>query len=113
MGQADLEWLTANFPNLGYDPEAGVIEGELDVRAAYDSEQGKLHIGSDDTKTSMDSYLHDSFSIRIELDAPDHNAGPPCTKSAVGTHGSQPGRTSRSLIFISTRTELAAWDSSS
>ena len=76
VGQADLEWLTANFPNLGYDPEAGVIEGELDVRAAYDSEQGKLHIGSDNTTTSMDSYLHDAFSIGIELDTLDHSGWP-------------------------------------
>ncbi len=76
LGQADLEWLTANFPNLGYDPEAGVIEGELDVRAAYDSEQGKLHIGSDGTTASMDSYLHDAFSIGIELDTLDHSGWP-------------------------------------
>ena len=76
LRQADLEWLTANSPDLSYDPEAGVIEGELDVRAAYDSEQGKLHIGSDDATASMDSYVSDSFSIRVELDAPDHNGWP-------------------------------------
>ena len=76
VGQADLEWLAATFPNLGHDPEAGVIEGELDVHAAYDSEQGKLHIGSDDATTSMHSYLRDTFSIRIELDTLDHNGWP-------------------------------------
>ena len=76
VGQADLEWLAATFPNLVYDPEAGVIEGELGVRAAYDSEQGKLHIGSDDATSSMDSYIRDSFSIRIQLDALDHNGWP-------------------------------------
>ena len=76
MGQADLEWLAATFPNLGHDPEAGVIEGELDVHAAYDREQGKLHIGSDGVTMSMDSYLRDSFSIRIGLDTLDHNGWP-------------------------------------
>ena len=76
LRQADFEWLSASLPDLCYDSEAGVIEGELDVRAAYDGEQGKLHIGSDDTTASMDSYVSDSFSIRIELDAPDHNGWP-------------------------------------
>ena len=85
VGQGDLEWLAASFPDLSYDPEAGVSECELDVRAAYDSEQGKLHIGRDDATASLDSYLRDSFSIRIELDALDHN-GWPTVHEAGGRH---------------------------
>ena len=42
LRQADLEWLSASFPDLRYDPEAGIIAGELELRAAYDREQGKL-----------------------------------------------------------------------
>ena len=72
----DLEWLAASFPDLHYDREAGVIAGELELRAAYEREQGKLRIGSDDATASMDSYLCDSFSIRIKLDALDQNGWP-------------------------------------
>ena len=56
--------------------EAGVIAGELEVRAAYDSGEDKLRIGSDDATASMDSYLSDSFSIRIDLAALDRNGWP-------------------------------------
>ena len=76
MRQIDLEWLSASFPDLHYDPEARVIEGQLQLSAAYNRAQGKLRIGSDDATLSMDSYLCDSFSIRIELDALDHNGWP-------------------------------------
>ena len=76
LRQADLEWLVARFPGLQYDREAGVIAGELEVHAAYDGEQGNLLIGSDDATAGMDSYLRDSFSIRIELDALDRNGWP-------------------------------------
>ena len=76
LRQADPEWLSASFPDLRYDREAGVIVGELELRAAYDREKGKLRIGSDDATASMNSYLCDSFSIRIELDALDQNGWP-------------------------------------
>ena len=76
LGQADLEWLAASFPNLHHDSDAGVISGDLQLRAAYDSGQGKLRIGSDDATGRMDSYLRDSFSVRIDLDALDHNGWP-------------------------------------
>ena len=76
LRQADLEWMSANFPGLRYDPEARVIEGELELRAAYDRGQEMLHIGGDDATASMDSYFRDSFSIRIELDALDQNGWP-------------------------------------
>ena len=76
LGQADLEWLAASFPDLRFDAEAGVIAGELGFRAAYDSGEEKLHIGSDEATASMDSYLCDSFSIRIELAALDRNGWP-------------------------------------
>ena len=76
LRQADLDWLAASFPGLRYDREVGVIAGELELRAAYDSELGKLRIGSDDATAGMDSYLCDSFSIRIELDDLDRNGWP-------------------------------------
>ena len=47
LRQADLEWLAASFPNLHYDSDAGIIAGELELRAAYDGEREKLRIGSD------------------------------------------------------------------
>ncbi|MDE0672744.1 MAG: SEC-C metal-binding domain-containing protein [Caldilineaceae bacterium] len=76
LRQADLEWLAACFPNLCYDSDVGIIAGELELRAAYDGERGKLHIGSDDATMGMDSYLSDSFSIRINLDSLDQNGCP-------------------------------------
>ena len=76
LRQADLDWLAASFPDLRYDPGAGVIAGELELRAAYDREQEKLCIGSDDVTVSMESYLRDSFPIRIELNALDQNGWP-------------------------------------
>ena len=91
LRQSDLEWLSASFPDLRYDQEAGVIVGELELRAAYDREQGKLRIGSDDATVSMDSYLCDSFSIRIELDALDQN-GWPTVYEVGGRHAKIAGR---------------------
>ena len=86
LNQADLEWLSASFPDLCHDREAGVIAGDLKLRAAYDRIQEKLHIGSDDATASRDSYLCDSFSIRIELDARDRN-GWPTVYEVGGRHG--------------------------
>ena len=76
LSQAELEWLASEFPGLGCDSEAALIEGELELRAAYDGEAGKLLIGSDDATASMETYLCDSFSIRIELDSLDQNGWP-------------------------------------
>lgn len=73
---ADLEWLAASFPDLRFDSGAGVIAGELEVSAAYDNGEDKLRIGSDDTTASMNSYLSDSFSIRIDMAALDQNGWP-------------------------------------
>ena len=75
-GRPTLSGWRPSFPYLRYDREAGVIVGELEVRAAYDREQGRLRIGSDDATASMDSYLSDSFSIRIDLAALDRNGWP-------------------------------------
>ena len=76
LKQSDFEWLAANFPGLYHDLDARTIAGELELHAAYDSSVGKLRIGNDAATQSMDSYLCDSFSIRIELDAPDQNGWP-------------------------------------
>ena len=76
LRQVDLDWLAASFPNLRYDADARIIAGELELRAAYDSEHGMLRIGSDDATASMDSYLSDSFAIRIELDVLDQSGWP-------------------------------------
>ena len=85
LRQVDLEWLAASFPDLRYDAEAGVIEGELKLCAAYDGEQGKLRIGSDDATANMDSYLSDSFYIRTALDTLDQN-GLPVVYEVGGRH---------------------------
>ena len=76
LRQTDLDSLSASFPNLRYDSAVGVIEGELELHAAYDRGQQKLSIGSDDETSRMETYLSDSFSIRIETDAIDHNGWP-------------------------------------
>ena len=76
LRRTDLDSLSSNFPNLRYDSAAAVIEGELEMHAAYDREQQKLRIGSDDETSRMETYLSDSFFIRIETDAFDHNGWP-------------------------------------
>ena len=76
LSQTEIEWLASEFPDLRCDSEAALIEGELELRAAYDGEAGKLLIGSDDATVSTESYLCDSFSIRIELDSLDQNGWP-------------------------------------
>ena len=85
LRQTDLDSLSASFPNLRYDSAAGVIEGELELHAVYDRGQQKLSIGSDDETSSMETYLSDSFSIRIETDALDHN-GLPTVYEVGGRH---------------------------
>ena len=85
LRQTDLDSLSASFLNLRYDSAAGVIEGELELHAAYDRGQQKLSIGSDDETSSMETYLSDSFSIRIETDALDHN-GLPTVYEVGGRH---------------------------
>ena len=85
LRQTDLDSLSASFPNLRYDSAAGVIEGELELHAAYDRGRQKLSIGSDDETSRMETYLSDSFSIRIETDALDHN-GLPTVYEVGGRH---------------------------
>ena len=99
LEQADLDWLAASFPNLSHDSDAGVIAGELELRAAYDGGQEKLRIGSDNATESMDSYLSDSFSIRIELDALDHN-GWPTVYEVGGRHASIAAREKIEIIDL-------------
>ena len=76
LRQADHRSLAERFPGLRYDPDAGVIEGDLELHAAYDRKQNRLWIGSDDETSSIQTYLSDSFSIRIVLDEPDPNGWP-------------------------------------
>ena len=99
LRQADLEWLAASFPNLRYDSDAGIIAGELDLRAAYDSEREKLRIGSDEATMSMESYLSDSFSIRIELDSLDPN-GCPTVHEVGGRHARIADRENVAIIDL-------------
>ncbi len=76
LSPVELEWLTSEFPGLSCDSEAALIEGELELRAAYDGEAGKLLIGCDDATERMETFLCDSFSIRIDLDSFDQNGWP-------------------------------------
>ena len=99
LRQADLEWLSTRFPGLRYDSEAGVITGGLELRAAYDSEQEELRIGSDDATASMDSYLSDSFSVRIELDVFDLN-GWPAVYEVGGRHARIASRENIEIIDL-------------
>lgn len=71
LSPAALEWLASEFPGLRYDSEAGLIEGESEPRDVYDGETGTLRVGNDDATSIMDTYVRDSFSIKIELDSLD------------------------------------------
>ena len=53
-----------------------MLEGELELRAAFDGKAGKLRIGRDDATAIMETYLQVSFSIRIELESLDQNCWP-------------------------------------
>ena len=64
---SDISWLTMTFPGLVYKPERNQIVGKLRFRAAFDRESGELKWGDIHDYTRMDTYLSDSFEIRIDL----------------------------------------------
>ena len=76
FGRAELGWLESKFPALRFEPSTRVISGNLELRAAYDGEFDRLHIGNDRSTTKMSSYLCDSFAVRMELDNLDLNGWP-------------------------------------
>ena len=76
LRSTDLGWLMDSFPQLHYDANNKQIRGELIVCAAYDIRSGRMHIGEDDACRQFNSFLCDSFSVRIELDPVDVNGWP-------------------------------------
>ena len=72
----DLIWLANHQPDLKFDPSSNEIAGKLSFCAGFDSGSGKIRIGEDDLAKSMDSFLCDSFLIRIALDFPDKYGRP-------------------------------------
>ena len=69
---SDIEWLSASFPGLSYDPHEQVISGDLDFCGRYDSTKGLLHIEGA-VEAPVDSAVEvricDSFTVRIVLEA--------------------------------------------
>ena len=63
----DISWLATTFPGLLYKPERKEIIGKLRFRAAFDRDSGELKWGGIHDYTGMDTYLSDSFEIRIDL----------------------------------------------
>ena len=76
LGTADLEWLALSFPSLLYDAATDEIAGDLAFCAAYDSSLKRVRIGDDAANQRLDSFLCDSFSLRIDLDAIDKSGWP-------------------------------------
>ena len=67
LSRSDISWLATTFPDLVYKPEENQIVGKLRFRAAFDKEWGELKWGDIHDYTGMDTYLSDSFEIRIDL----------------------------------------------
>ena len=74
--QYGFEQLTARFPGLAYDVQAGEIRGEIGFCAAYDRDTGQLRIGDDADSSALDTFLCDAFSVRIDLGRTDNNGWP-------------------------------------
>ena len=72
----DVERLSASFPGLTHDAQAGAIVGHLDFCATYDRSSGHLRIGDAGETASLDTFLSDEFLVRIELGTSDDNGWP-------------------------------------
>ncbi len=76
LSDSDREWLACCFPDLLFDTSARELTGEVAFYAAYDSNSGQVRIGDDDMHRRLDSFLCDSFRLRIDLDSIDQNGWP-------------------------------------
>ena len=76
FGPSDLDWLARCFPGLLYDEATNEITGEIAFCAAYDRSTNQVRIGDDAAHRLMDSFLCDSFSLRIDLNAINRNGWP-------------------------------------
>lgn len=70
----EIQWLRSCLPGLQYKSSNSIIFGELDFRAAYNSESGEFVIGDD--ATEMDRYIFGCFMIEIDLADFDENGWP-------------------------------------
>lgn len=68
--RADIEWLEVAYPSLRYVEGRQHVVGELDLRACYDAEAGKLRIegrGLDKRIRNATNYVQDVFEIEMWL----------------------------------------------
>ena len=68
--RADIEWLGIAYPSLRYAEERQHVVGELDFRACYDAEVGKLRMegrGLDERIRNATNYIQDVFEIEMRL----------------------------------------------
>ena len=70
----EIEWLESHLPGLQYESSSSKIVGELDFRAAYNSESGELIIG--ENAREMARFIYDVFEIEIYLANLDENGWP-------------------------------------
>lgn len=70
----EIQWLRSCLPGLQYKSSTSIIFGELDFRAAYNSESGKFVIGDD--AMEMYRYICDCFKIELHLENLDENGWP-------------------------------------
>ena len=76
LGNADLDWLVSNLPELTYLSEARAIIGELRFCAAYDKCAGQLRLGDSKECRAMHAFLCDTFKVRIDLNQVADNGWP-------------------------------------
>lgn len=67
LRDTDLEWLASNFPELTYASGDRSIVGELRFCAAFDRESWRLKLGDTREHRAVDTFLCDTFKVRLEL----------------------------------------------
>jgi hypothetical protein len=74
--QADVRWWGESFPGLRLNAAYSILDGEMIFCAAYEQVTGTLRIGDDQATRDLDTFLCDTFTIKIALQTLDANGWP-------------------------------------
>ena len=86
LSSTNVQWLYDNHPRMGYNADAGIIAGTLDMRAAWVPESKKM-VANPDNQTSWT--IEDSYDLTILLRYPTRWIGdvPHCSPPVFETGG--------------------------
>ena len=76
LNDTDSRWLASNHPELVYKPEVRTIVGDLRFCGAFDRVSGKLELGGTDEHRASNSFLCDTFKVRMDLSQVGNNTWP-------------------------------------